>query len=71
MFLFFYIGSETQSLAIRIEDIRKFFVNRVLRRIFKAKRYDVTKWRKLDSEHIINLYFSPNITRTVKSRMMR
>jgi hypothetical protein len=48
------------------------FENRVLRRIFGLKRYEVTgDWRKLHNEELHNLYSSPNIIRMIKSRRMR
>ena len=48
------------------------FENRVLRRVFGAKRDDVTgKWRKLHNEELSDLYSLPNIGRVVKSRRMR
>jgi hypothetical protein len=48
------------------------FENRVLRRIFGLKRYEVTgEWRKLHNEELHNLYLSPNIIRQMKSRRMR
>jgi hypothetical protein len=48
------------------------FENRVLRRIFGPKRYEVTgEWRKLHSEVLHILYSSPNIIRPIKSRRMR
>jgi hypothetical protein len=38
------------------------FENRVLRRIFGPKRYEVTGgWRKLHNEELHNLYSSPSI----------
>jgi hypothetical protein len=48
------------------------FENRVLRRIFGSKRDEVTgEWRKLHNEKLRILYSSPNITRQIKSRIMR
>jgi hypothetical protein len=44
----------------------------VLRRIFGAKRDEVTgEWRKLHNEELHDLYFSPNLVRVVKSRRMK
>jgi hypothetical protein len=48
------------------------FENTVPRRIFEAKKDEVTgEWRKLRSEEFHNLYSSPNIIRLMKSRRMR
>jgi hypothetical protein len=48
------------------------FQNRVLRRIFEAKRDEVTGGcRKLHNEELHRLYSSPNIIRMNKSREMR
>jgi hypothetical protein len=48
------------------------FEIRVLRRIFGPKRDEVTgDWRKLPNEKLHNLYSSPNIIITIKSRRMR
>jgi len=48
------------------------FENRVLRRIFRPKRVEVTgEWRKLHNENIHDVYSSPNIIRVIKSRKMR
>jgi hypothetical protein len=48
------------------------FENRVLRKIFRPKRDEVTgKWRKLHNEELHNLYSSPHIIRQIKSRRMR
>jgi len=65
-------GCETWSLTFREERRLRVFENRVLRRIFGPKRYEVTReWRKLYSEELNNLYSSPNIFRVIKSRRMR
>jgi hypothetical protein len=46
------------------------FDNRVLRRIFGPKRYEVTReWRKLRNEKLYDLRSSPNIFRAIKSRI--
>jgi hypothetical protein len=46
------------------------FQNRVLRRIFGPKRYEVTgECRKPHNGELHDLYSSPNIMRVVKSRM--
>jgi hypothetical protein len=48
------------------------FENRVLRRISGPKRDEVTgEWRKFLNEELRDLYSSPSIIRTVKSRRMR
>jgi hypothetical protein len=48
------------------------FENGALRRIFGAKRDEVTgEWRKLHSEELHILYSSPNIIRQIKSRRIR
>jgi hypothetical protein len=48
------------------------FENRVLRRIFRPRRDEVTgEWRKLHNEELHDLYSSPSIIRVMKSRRMR
>jgi hypothetical protein len=48
------------------------FENRVLRRIFGAKRDVVTgEWRRLHNEELNDLYSSPNIIRVNKSGRIR
>jgi hypothetical protein len=57
-------GCETWSLTLREEHRLRVFENRVLRRIFRPKRNEVTGgWRKL-----LN---SPSISIIIKSRRMR
>jgi len=46
--------------------------NRVLRRIFRPKRDEVTgERRQLHNEELTDLYSSPSIVRVIKSRRMR
>ena len=46
--------------------------NMVLRRIFGPRRDEVTgEWRRLHNQELNDLYFSPNIVRVIKSRIMR
>jgi hypothetical protein len=48
------------------------FENRVLRRIFRPVRNNVTGgWRKLHNEELHNLYASPNTIIMIKLRMLR
>ena len=48
------------------------FENRVLRKIFWPKREKVIRdWRRLHNEEFNDVYFSPNIIRVIKSRIMR
>ena len=54
-------GCETWSLTLREERRLRLFQNRVLRRIFGAKRDEVTvEWRKVHNEELNDLYSSPN-----------
>ena len=48
------------------------FENRVLRRVFRPKRDEVTgEWRKLHKEELRDLYSLPNIVWVEKSKRMR
>jgi hypothetical protein len=68
---FVLYGCETWYLTLREEHRLRVFENRVLRRIFRPKRDEVTgEWRKLHNEELHNLYSSPDIIRQVKSRRM-
>ena len=65
-------GCETWSLTLREERRLRAFENRVLRRVFRPKRDEVTgEWKKLHNEEISDLYTLPNIVRLEKSRRMR
>jgi hypothetical protein len=56
---------------LREERRLRVFENRVLRRVFGAERDEVTEeWRKLHNEEL-NVLYSPNIVRVIKSRRMR
>jgi hypothetical protein len=63
-------GCETWSLTLREEHRLRVFENRLLRRIFGPKRYEVTEeWRKLHNEELRDFYSSPSIIRIIKTRM--
>jgi hypothetical protein len=48
------------------------FENRVLRRLFRPKRDEVTgEWRKLHNEELNDVFSLTNIMRMVKSRRIR
>ena len=48
------------------------FENKVVRKIFGAKRDEITgEWRQLHNDEIHALYSSPNIIRKLKSRRLR
>jgi len=65
-------GCDTWSLTLEEERRLRVFKNRMLRRIFGAKRGELTReWRKLHKEELNYLYSSPNIVRAIKSRRMR
>jgi len=59
-------------MTLRDERRLRVFENRVLRRVLRTKRDEVTgEWRKLHNEEFSDLYCLPNILRVVKSRRMR
>ena len=69
---FVLYGCETWSLTLREEHRLMMFENKVLRKIFGAKRDEITgEWRKLHNAELHALYSSPNITRSLKSRRLR
>ena len=62
-------GCETWSLTLKEEYRLRVFENKVLRKIFGAKRDEITgEWRKLHHVELHALYSSPNIIRNLKSR---
>jgi hypothetical protein len=59
------------KINVKQMERSRVFENRVLRRIFGAKRNKVTgEWRKLHSEELHNLYSSLDVIRQIKSRRM-
>ncbi|KAJ4428289.1 hypothetical protein ANN_24307 [Periplaneta americana] len=63
---------ETWTLILREEHRLRVFENKVLRKIFGAKRDEVTgEWRKLHNTELHALYSSPDIIRNIKSRRLR
>ncbi|KAJ4439513.1 hypothetical protein ANN_07637 [Periplaneta americana] len=65
-------GCETWTLTLRDVQRLRVFENEVLRKIFGAKRDEVTgEWRKLHNAELHALYSSPDIIRNIKSRRLR
>ncbi|KAJ4428965.1 hypothetical protein ANN_25961, partial [Periplaneta americana] len=65
-------GCETWTLTLREEQRLRVFENKVLRKIFGAKRDEVKgEWRKLHNAELHALYSSPDIIRDIKSRRLR
>ncbi|KAJ4450264.1 hypothetical protein ANN_01684 [Periplaneta americana] len=65
-------GCETWTVTLREEQRLRVFENKVLRKIFGAKRDEVTgEWRKLHNAELNALYSSPDIIRNIKCRPLR
>ncbi|KAJ4432706.1 hypothetical protein ANN_21343 [Periplaneta americana] len=65
-------GCETWTLTLREEQRLRVFENKALRKIFGAKRDEVTgEWRKLQNAELHALYSSPDIIGNIKSRRLR
>ncbi|KAJ4446800.1 hypothetical protein ANN_13498 [Periplaneta americana] len=65
-------GCETWTHTLREEQRLRVFENKVLRKIFGAKRDEVTgERRKLHNAELQALYSSPDIIRNIKSRRLR
>ncbi|KAJ4443371.1 hypothetical protein ANN_05039 [Periplaneta americana] len=63
---------ETWTLTLREEHRLRVFENKVLRKIFGAKRDEITgEWRKLHNAELHALYSSPDIIRNIKTRRLR
>jgi hypothetical protein len=62
---------ETWSLTLREEHRLRLSANRVLRKIFRPKRVEVTsQWKKFLNREVYDLYSPVNIVRVSKSRRM-
>ncbi|KAJ4445670.1 hypothetical protein ANN_12354 [Periplaneta americana] len=65
-------GCESSTLTLREERRLRVFENKVLRKIFVAKRDEITgERRKLHNAELHALYSSPDIIRNIKSRRLR
>jgi hypothetical protein len=65
-------GRETWSLTLKEELRLRVFENRVLRRTFGAKGYEVRGgWRNVNNEELHSLCSSLNIIKVIKSRRMK
>ena len=65
-------GCETWSLTLREEHRFRVFENKVLRKIFGAKKDEIRgEWGKLHNSELYALYSSPNIIRSLRSRRLR
>ena len=64
-------GCQTWSLTLREVHRLRVFENKVFRKIFGAKRDEITgEWRKLHNAKLYALYFSSNIIWNFKSRRL-
>ena len=65
-------GCETWSLTLRGEHRVRVLKNKVLRKIYGAKRDSIAgELRKLRNAELHAFYYSPNIIRNLKSRRLR
>ena len=65
-------GYETWFLTVREECSPRVSENRVLKRIYRPKRDEVTgEQRKLHNGEFNDMYSSPNIVQVIKSRRMK
>ena len=69
---FVFCGCETWPLTLKEDHRLRVFENRVLKKIFGPKRYNVTRvWGKLHNAELYNLYFTSNFIRLIRSREMK
>ena len=65
-------GCEIWTLHEREQHKLRVFENKVVRKIFGAKGYEITgEWRKLHNAELHALYSLPNIIRNLISRCLR
>ena len=63
-------GRETWSLTLREAHRLRVLENKVLRKIFGAKKNEITgEWGKLHNTELNALYSLPNIIRSLKSTL--
>jgi hypothetical protein len=58
----------TQSLSLREKHVIMVFENRILRRIFRFKRDEDGKGKRLHNEELLSLFRLPIIVRFIKCR---
>ena len=58
-------GCDAWSVKLKEECRLRVFENRILRRIFGAKRDEEGERRRLQNEELHSLYHSPNIVRVI------
>jgi len=72
IFPFVFYGCEKWPLKLTAERRLRVFDDSVRRRIFGHRWEEITgEWRKLPSEGLIHLYFSPHILRGITSSLFK